>query len=82
MTSDPRTGPGPDDMGDDEQETEVAEWQQYIEDPPENFAITEDDDNDAAQAQDWADRHPQAAAAPDQDDTPAEQSAMNEVPGT
>lgn len=81
MTSDPRTGPGPDDMGDDEQETEVAEWQQYIEDPPQNFAITEDDDNDAEQAQDWADRHPQAAAAPEQNDTPAEQSAIHEVPG-
>ena len=37
MTSDDRTaGPGPDDMGDDEQEFEIAEYEQYIEDPPDS----------------------------------------------
>ena len=68
-------------MGDDEQETEVAEWKQYIEDPPENFAITEDNDDDAGQAQDWADRHPRQVAEDAEDDTPAEQSAIHEIPG-
>jgi hypothetical protein len=67
-------------MGDDEQETVVAEWEQYIEDPPENFAITEDNDDDAEQAQDWADRHPRDAGKPEVDDTPAEQAAIHEIP--
>ena len=36
MTSDDRTGSGPDDMGDDEQEFEIAEYDQYVEDPPDS----------------------------------------------
>jgi hypothetical protein len=68
-------------MGDDEQETVVAEWEQYIEDPPANFAITEDNDDDAEQAQDWADRHPRQVASDGEDDTPAEQAAIHEIPG-
>jgi hypothetical protein len=82
MNSDEKTaGYGPDDMGDDGQETELAEYKQYIEDPPSNFAITEDNDDDAQQAQDWADRHPQQLAAPDNDDDKsAEQSAIHEIP--
>jgi hypothetical protein len=81
MTSDDR-GYGPDDMGDDEQETEVAEWEKYIEDPPEGeLEITEDDD--AREAYDWAERHPREAghdgdADADEDDEPAEQSAIRE----
>jgi hypothetical protein len=70
-------------MGDDEQETEVTEWEEYIEDPPEGeLTVAEDNDDDAEQAQDWADRHPRQVAEPDEDDTPAEQSAMHEIPGT
>jgi hypothetical protein len=81
MNSDTRApGRGPDDMGDDEQETEVAEWEQYIEDPPDQLAITEDNDDDAQQAMDWADRHPRQVAAPDTDDRPAEEAAIHEVP--
>jgi hypothetical protein len=81
MNSDERTaGRGPDDMGDDEQETELAEYKQYIEDPPANFAITEDNDDDANQAQDWADRHPKQVAEPaDDNDKPAEESAIHEI---
>jgi hypothetical protein len=67
VTSEDR-GYGPDDMGDDEQETEVVLYERYIEDPPDDLDITEDMDNDAEQAYDWADRHPQAAG---HDGTPA-----------
>jgi hypothetical protein len=85
MDSDERTvGHGPDDMGDDEQEFELAEYKQYIEDPPDNLVITEDDDADAEQAQDWADTHPRQVVADDDDesddDEPAEQAAIHEIP--
>ena len=77
---DKRTGHGPDDMGDDAQETEVAEYAQYIEDPPDELLIAEDDDNDAEQAMDWAARHPRAASGPDApDDKSAEESAVHET---
>jgi hypothetical protein len=33
-------------MGDDEQESEVAGYEQYIQDPPDDLVITEDDDPD------------------------------------
>jgi hypothetical protein len=76
MTSDDRTGPGPDDMGDDEQEFEIAEYDQYIEDPPDSgLAIAEDDDDDGERSVDWAETHPR-------DDRPAESSAIHEIPGT
>jgi hypothetical protein len=83
MNSDDRTaGPGPDDMGDDEQESEVAEWEQYIEDPPEGeLPVAEDNDDDAEEATDWADRHPRQVAEPAEDDRPAEESAIHEIPG-
>jgi hypothetical protein len=67
-------------MGDDAQETEVAEYAQYIEDPPSDLVIAEDEDNDAMQAVEWAARHPRAtsnAASPD--DRPAEESAVHET---
>jgi hypothetical protein len=60
MTDDDRSY-GPDDMGDDEQEFEAEEYERYIEDPPNDLVVTEDDDADAEDAQDWADRHPAAA---------------------
>ena len=79
---DKRTGHGPDDMGDDAQETEVAEYAQYIEDPPDELLIAEDDDNDAEQAMDWAARHPRAASDPSApDDKSAEESAVHETRG-
>jgi hypothetical protein len=82
MNSDPRTADrGPDDMGDDEQETDVEEYQRYVTDPPDDLIILEDDDNDAEQAADWAARHPRAAAAVGEpDDEPAEESAIHETP--
>lgn len=85
MNSDERSaGHGPDDMGDDEQEFELSEYQQYIENPPENLVISEDDDDDAEEAQDWADRHPRQVVADDdtdsEDDEPAEQAAIHEIP--
>jgi hypothetical protein len=61
VTIDDERGFGPDNMGDDEQETEVVEYERYIEDPPDNLEITEDNDNDAENAYDWAERHPEAA---------------------
>ena len=77
---DRRTGYGPDDMGDDAQETEVAEYAQYIEDPPADMLIAEDDDNDAAQAMDWAARHPRSASSDARpDDRAAEESAIHET---
>ena len=82
MTSDDR-GYGPDDMGDDEQETEVAEWEKYIEDPPEGeVEVSEDDDNDAQEAYDWAERHPRETGHDrdngDEGDEPAEHTAIRE----
>ena len=85
MTSEER-GYGPDDMGDDEQETEVSEWEKFIEDPPEGeLVVTEDDDNDAQQAYDYAERHPRQTghdgdADAGQDDEAAEHSAIQERP--
>jgi len=73
-------GHGPDDLGDDEQETQVAEYEQFIEDPPEDYVISEDDDNDAEAAEDWAAAHPkQSAAEPVPDDVPAEDAAIHET---
>jgi hypothetical protein len=85
MNSDERpVGHGPDDMGDDEQEFELSEYKQYIENPPENLVISEDDADDAEEAQDWADRHPRQVVADDdtdgEDDEPAEQAAIHEIP--
>jgi hypothetical protein len=82
MNSDTTTqGRGPDDMGDDEQETEVAEWEEYIADPPDGeLVIAEDNDDDAEAATDWAARHPRQVAAPDEDDTPAAEAAVHEIP--
>jgi hypothetical protein len=82
MTNDDR-GYGPDDMGDDEQEFEVEEYEQYIEDPPDDLDVAEDDDDDAEAAYDWADRHPSAAGRDgtpvnDLSDEAAEESAVQE----
>jgi hypothetical protein len=86
MTSDDRTaGPGPDDMGDDEQEFEIAEYEQYIEDPPDSgLAISEDDDDDGDRDVDWAEAHPREVVREnaEPDDRPAESSAIHEIPGT
>jgi hypothetical protein len=54
-----QTGYGPDDLGDDEQEAEVSEYDLYTEDPPDGgILIAEDDDDDAEAAEDWAAAHP------------------------
>ena len=67
-------------MGDDEQETEVAGYEYYLEDPPDDLIIAEDDDSDAEQTADWAARHPRAASAdPEPDDVAAEHSALHET---
>lgn len=81
MTGDPSwAGPGPDDMGDDEQESEVQAYQRYLDDPPDDLIIAEDDDNDAEEAVDWAARHPRAAGPASQpDDESAEESAVRET---
>ena len=82
MDSDARIGRGPDDMGDDEQETEVSEYKQYIEDPPDDLLISEDDDSDAEQAEDWAARHPRDATRQEvPDDEAAEDAAIHETRG-
>jgi len=83
MNSDPRwTGHGPDDMGDDEQETDIASYERYIEDPPDDMVIAEDNDDDAEQATDWYARHPAAAAdSADTGDKSAEESAVHETRG-
>ena len=82
MTDNDR-GYGPDDMGDDEQEFETEEYERYIEDPPEDLPVTEDSDDDAEAAYDWAERHPTAAGrdgdpASVQQDESAEESAVRE----
>jgi hypothetical protein len=77
-----KRGHGPDDMGDDEQEFEVSEYEQYIEDPPDDLVISEDDDNDAESAEDYAASHPKDATRPEvPDDVSAEESAVHETPG-
>lgn len=83
-------GHGPDDMGDDEQETELLEYRQYIEDPPDDLVIAEDDDDDAEAATDWAALHPRKVQAEEEqadrdleeqqaevDDVGAEDDAMH-----
>jgi len=86
MTSDDRAaGAGPDDMGDDEQEFAIAEYDQYVEDPPDSgLAIDEDDDDDGERAVDWAETHPREVTKEnaEPDDRPAESSAIHEIPGT
>ena len=85
MDSDERIGHGPDDMGDDEQEFEVSEYEQYIEDPPDSgLAIDEDDDDDGERAVDWSETHPREVVREnaEPDDRPAESSAIHEIPGT
>jgi hypothetical protein len=82
MTSEDR-GYGPDNMGDDEQETEVAEWERYIEDPPEGELEIREDDDDAEEDYDWAERHPRDTGHDGdvdaaQGEVPAEQSAVRE----
>jgi hypothetical protein len=81
MTSDPRrAGPGSDDMGDDEQESEIQEYQRYLDDPPDDLVIPEDDDSDAEEAVNWAARHPRAAGAVGEPgDESAEESAIRET---
>ena len=92
MSSDPRrAGHGPDNLGDEEQDTEVAQYEYYLEDPPDDLVIAEDDDDDAEEATDWAARHPRAAEHDEEPDAvelddeptgenePAEQAAMHEV---
>jgi len=83
MNGDPRwAGHGPDDMGDDEQESDIASYERYIEDPPDDMVIAEDNDDDAEQAMDWAARHPRASeddAGPE--DKAAEESAVHETRG-
>jgi hypothetical protein len=70
-------------MGDDEQEFELSEYEEYIEDPPDDLVISEDDDRDAEDAEDWAARHPSAATKPEvPDDVAAEDAAIHEIPGT
>ena len=82
MDSDARLGQGPDDMGDDEQEFELSEYEQYIEDPPDDLVISEDDDSDAENAEDYAARHPSDATRPEvPDDQGAEDAAIHEVRG-
>jgi hypothetical protein len=81
MTDD--RGYGPDNMGDEEQELEAEEYERYIEDPPDDLKVTEDDDNDAEKAYDWAGRHPKAAGhdgtlVNDRSDEAAEESAVQE----
>jgi hypothetical protein len=67
-------------MGDDEQETDIEEYQRYLDDPLDDLTIVEDDDNDAEEAADWAARHPRAAgAASEPDDQSAEESAVHET---
>ena len=84
MDSDERVGHGPDDMGDDEQEFELSEYEEYIEDlPDDGLVISEDDDSDAEAAEDYAARHPSNATKPEvPDDVAAEDAAIPEIPGT
>jgi hypothetical protein len=82
VNSDARVGHGPDDMGDDEQEFEVSEYEQYIEDPPDDLVISEDDDSDAEEAEDRAARHPRDATRPEVPaDQAAEDAAIHETRG-
>jgi hypothetical protein len=67
-------------MGDDEQESEIQEYQSYLDEPPDDLVIHEDDDSDAEEAVDWAARHPRAAGSVrEPSDESAEESAIRET---
>lgn len=70
----------PENLGDDEQATQIAEYEYYIEDPPEDLLIAEDNDDDAMYWEDWAAKHPKAAITPEPRNEAAEEAAMHEVP--
>ncbi|GLZ81179.1 hypothetical protein Afil01_59860 [Actinorhabdospora filicis] len=46
-------GRGPDDMGDDEQETDTSEWERFIEDPPEDMVIRAEPDGGEIGITEW-----------------------------
>jgi hypothetical protein len=69
------------DMGDDDQEDEVREYERYIEDPPRNLIIRDSDDGrgpgiSAELPWEWT-RRGQRAEDRDEDQRPAEEAAMD-----
>jgi len=76
MTSDSRDM----DMGDDPQETELAEYQQYEEDPPRDRVIEEEPDGGSLGISEWTAEESsvrsRARERREDDDRPAEQAAM------
>jgi hypothetical protein len=65
------------DMGDDEQASMISQYESYIEDPPEDFVIEEDDDQGTIGISEWAREEASARDRPVvDDDRSAEESAM------
>jgi hypothetical protein len=66
-----------DDMGDDEQASEITEYATYISDPPEDLVITETDETGSIGISEWAREEASSRRRPPEDDErPAEESAM------
>jgi hypothetical protein len=66
-----------DDMGDDEQASEISEYEMYIGDPPEDLVITDDDEKGSIGISEWArEEAPARRRRVDDDERPAEESAM------
>jgi hypothetical protein len=71
-----------DDMGDDEQASEIREYETYIADPPEDLVITEADEEGSIGISEWAreEASPRERLRED-DERPAEESAMKITKG-
>jgi hypothetical protein len=66
-----------DDMGDDEQASEINEYQTYIADPPEDLVISETDEQGSIGISEWTREEAPSRGRPVEDDErPAEESAM------
>jgi hypothetical protein len=67
-----------DDMGDDEQASEISEYESYISDPPDDLVIAESDEQGSIGISEWAREEASPRERPAEDDErPAEESAMN-----
>ncbi|MCW2884475.1 MAG: hypothetical protein QOE54_5765 [Streptosporangiaceae bacterium] len=69
------------DMGDDEQASEISQYETYIADPPDDLVITETDEQGSIGISEWAREEASSRERPAEDDErPAEESAMKVRP--
>jgi hypothetical protein len=71
-----------DDMGDDEQASEIREYETYITDPPEDLVIAETDEEGSIGISEWAREEMSLRDRPPEDDErSAEEAAMKITKG-